>query len=219
MSGIDMPLAGRSARRRRLIGAALVVLCAATATATATAMPALAQQPTSAQASAIRQACRADFQSHCRGVPTGGPAALTCLQQNAAGVSPSCQQALKAAAGTTGGSAVAVPAAAAIGPHSVSAEGGTALVYQPQVISWPERLTLNTRIAMELRPAPDKPAVLGTVEASFATRTDLATRLATLRRKNRRASPCAASRADPGLLRERTGSCPPHDSSFPPSCS
>ena len=64
-----------------------------------TAMPALAQQPTSAQASAIRQACRADFQSQCPGVPTGGPAALACLQQPRRQLSPPCQQALSAAAG------------------------------------------------------------------------------------------------------------------------
>ena len=173
MSGSALPRVGCRARRRRLIGVALAALSAA-------ALPALAQQPTSAQAGAIRQACRADFQSFCRGVPAGGSAALSCLQQNAAGVSPPCRQALKAVAGTTGGSAAAGPAAAATWPHTVSAEGGSALVYQPQVISWPERLTLNTRIAMELRPAADKPAVLGTVEASFATRTDLATRLVTL---------------------------------------
>ena len=43
-----------------------------------------AQQPTSAQASAIRSACRADYQANCAGVPTGGEAALACLQQNAA---------------------------------------------------------------------------------------------------------------------------------------
>lgn len=53
-------------------------------------------------------------------------------------------------------------------------------MYQPLVTSWPERQTLNARIAMEPRPTPDKPAVLGTVEARIATRTDLATRLLTL---------------------------------------
>jgi hypothetical protein len=41
----------------------------------ALAAPALAQQPTSAQAGAIRQACRDDYQAHCASVHTGGSAA------------------------------------------------------------------------------------------------------------------------------------------------
>jgi hypothetical protein len=157
------------------------------------ALPAAhAQQPTSAQASAIRQACRADYQAHCASVPTGGSAALACLQRSAASLSPGCQQALRAV--SAGGSAApqnaaARPAAAAPAapssaptdtwPHSVRGENGSALVYQPQVVSWPDRQTLNTRIAMALTPTGGK-AVLGTVEVSFATSTDLATRWVTL---------------------------------------
>src|SRR6266478_9273293 len=72
-------------------------------------LSAAAQQPTSAQASAIRQACRADYQANCAGVPTGGQAALACLQRNAAKTSPACQQALSAA----GGEAQAATATAA----------------------------------------------------------------------------------------------------------
>jgi hypothetical protein len=58
--------------------------------------PAFAQQPTQAQANAIRQACRSDYQAYCAGVPTGGSAALSCLQQNASSLSPGCQSALAA---------------------------------------------------------------------------------------------------------------------------
>ena len=61
--------------------------------------PLAAQHPTSTQQNAIRQNCRSDFQAHCSGVPTGGSAALSCLQQNAANVSPPCQQALSAIGG------------------------------------------------------------------------------------------------------------------------
>ena len=53
-----------------------------------------AQQPTQAQANAIRQSCAADYRAHCASVPTGGSAALACLQQNAASATPACQQAL-----------------------------------------------------------------------------------------------------------------------------
>ncbi len=60
--------------------ALLLLTCGATA--------ALAQQPSKAQTDAIRQSCRADYQSHCADVPTGGKEALACLQQNAASLSP-----------------------------------------------------------------------------------------------------------------------------------
>lgn len=60
----------------------------------ALAAPALAQQPSQAQINAIRSACRGDYQANCAGVPTGGKAALQCLQQHAASVSAGCRNAL-----------------------------------------------------------------------------------------------------------------------------
>jgi Cysteine rich repeat len=63
--------------------------------------PCVAQQPTQGQISAIRQACRADYQTYCASVPTGGSAALACLQQNAQSLSVPCQRAV----GAVGGSA------------------------------------------------------------------------------------------------------------------
>jgi hypothetical protein len=77
--------------------------------------PALAQQPTQAQANAIRQACRSDYQTYCADVPTGGSAALSCLQQNASSLSPGCQTALGAVShgsAAAGGAASAPPAVA-----------------------------------------------------------------------------------------------------------
>jgi len=47
----------------------------------------VAQQP-SAQADAIRQNCRADYQSLCASVPPGGQASLNCLAQHARQLSP-----------------------------------------------------------------------------------------------------------------------------------
>jgi hypothetical protein len=76
--------------------------------------PLAAQQPTTAQRNAVKQSCRADFQTHCVGVPTGGSAAMGCLQQNAATLSPPCQQALAAIGGASGG---APPAEAAPPPQ------------------------------------------------------------------------------------------------------
>jgi hypothetical protein len=76
---------------------------------------ALAQQPSQAQANAIRQACRADYQAHCADVPTGGSASLACLQQNAASLSPGCQHALSAI--SKGNTSAANPPAAATQAH------------------------------------------------------------------------------------------------------
>ena len=41
-----------------------------------------AKKPSSAQVAAIRSACRTDYQKNCAGVPTGGAAALSCLEKN-----------------------------------------------------------------------------------------------------------------------------------------
>jgi hypothetical protein len=69
----------------------------------------MAQQPTQAQANAIRQSCRSDYQAHCASVPAGGSAALQCLQQNLSSLSQSCQTAVSA----IGGSSSPAPTASA----------------------------------------------------------------------------------------------------------
>jgi len=73
------------------VWAALALVIAAT--------PAIAQQPTQAQVAAVKQACRSDYQSYCSSVPTGGSAALQCLQSNMGSLSGPCQQALSAMSG------------------------------------------------------------------------------------------------------------------------
>jgi hypothetical protein len=69
-----------------------------------------AKKPSSAQVAAIRSACRSDYQENCAGVPTGGAAALSCLQKNKANLSANCQKAVSAAgnaAAPEGGEAAA----------------------------------------------------------------------------------------------------------------
>src|SRR6202140_2465459 len=58
-----------------------------------------AKKPSSAQVAAIRSACRSDYQKACAGVPTGGAAALNCLETNKSKLSAGCQQAVNAASG------------------------------------------------------------------------------------------------------------------------
>jgi hypothetical protein len=80
---------------------------------------AAAQQPSEAQVGAIRQSCRTDYQSYCSGVPTGGRAALQCLQGHMASLSPQCQSAVGAVVG--GGSAGPPAQASQPAPHGATA--------------------------------------------------------------------------------------------------
>ena len=88
--------------------------------------PTLAQQPTQAQIGAIRQSCRADYQAHCANIPTGGPEALSCLQENLASLSAPCQQAVAAVGRTTPSAQGRAPAAAPATPPPAPGAGATA---------------------------------------------------------------------------------------------
>src|SRR6266436_5826488 len=107
----------------------------ATETAAPKAATTTAKKPDNAQVAAIRSACRSDYQKVCAGVPTGGSAALQCLEQNKSKVSAPCQQAVGAASGgaatsAAGGAATVAPAAAA--PAGAPAVGPSpALVLRP----------------------------------------------------------------------------------------
>lgn len=70
-------------------------------------------QPSSAQISAIRSACRSDYPKVCAGVPTGGAPALQCLEKNKAKLSAGCEKAVSAAGGGATTTATAAPAAGA----------------------------------------------------------------------------------------------------------
>jgi hypothetical protein len=92
-----------------------------------------AKKPSSAQIAAIRSACRADYQKSCASVPTGGAAALNCLEKNKSKLSPGCQQAVNAASGTAKPAAGgAAPAATADGPAAAPTDApAPALVLRP----------------------------------------------------------------------------------------
>ncbi|HLX27194.1 MAG TPA: hypothetical protein VKV24_01750 [Casimicrobiaceae bacterium] len=170
----------------------------------AAAIPAAAQ-PSQAQATAIRQNCRSDYMAHCSSVPPGGAESLACLQQHAAKASPACQQALRAASGVPKPASAAAPASKAAStpaapaanaastsaagsassgaeswPHTITTERGSAVVFEPQVLSWPDRRTLNTRIALGLTPRGAKGPTLGTIEVAWTTDSDVAARTVTL---------------------------------------
>lgn len=93
-----------------------------------------AKQPSSAQVSAIRSACRSDYPKVCAGVPTGGAPALQCLERNKAKLSPACEQAVAAASGGAApgaGTAPATAAAPAGAPAAVAPAAPTVIVLRP----------------------------------------------------------------------------------------
>ena len=92
------------------------------------------KKPSQAQISAISSDCRSDYPKVCAGVPTGGAAALECLEKNKAKVSAACAKAVAAVGG--GGGA---PAAAA--------GGGSTAVHRRM----PRRRRLRRRVIV-LRP-------------------------------------------------------------------
>jgi hypothetical protein len=89
-----------------------------------------AAQPSSAQISAIRSACRSDYPKVCAGVPTGGAPALQCLEKNKAKLSAGCEKAVSAASGggaTAAAAATGAPAAAG----AAAAAAPTVIVLRP----------------------------------------------------------------------------------------
>lgn len=114
---------------------------AATTAKPATAAPAAAPKaaagttagkPTDAEVAAIRTACRSDYQKVCAGVPTGGAAALQCLEKNKAKVSAACQQAVSAAGGSAAPAAGAATATTSPGAAPAPAPA-PALVLRPML--------------------------------------------------------------------------------------
>jgi cysteine rich repeat protein len=103
----------------------------------ATATPALAQAPTDAQKSAIRSACRSDYEAHCSSVTPGGAEALQCLQKNMSSLSSGCQSAVRAIEPAAAPKTEAAPAAPKAGtapaakPAATTAAPKAAAAKQP----------------------------------------------------------------------------------------
>ena len=100
--------------------------------------------------------------------------------------------------------AAAVPSSVAW-PHTVSGRGGSATIYQPQVISWPGQTTLTARAAVAVTRQGGGAPILGTVEVTATTSTDFATRTVTLSdlTPGRLAFPLAGHRTQAAQLETR----------------
>jgi hypothetical protein len=101
---------------------------AAAAATPKAAEPTAAAQPSSAQISAIRSACRSDYPKVCAGVPTGGAPALQCLEKNKAKLSAGCEKAVSAA---TGGAAAPAAGAAPAAAGAAAATAPAVIVLRP----------------------------------------------------------------------------------------
>lgn len=91
-------------------------------------VPLAAQQLTDAQRSAIKSACRGDYQQVCANVPPGTKDSLQCLVQHSQQVSPGCRDALAPAvtsAGTAPTSNTAAPTASSAAAASAASPGST----------------------------------------------------------------------------------------------
>jgi hypothetical protein len=95
--------------------------------------PLAAQQLTDAQRSAIKSACRGDYQRVCANVPPGTKDALQCLVQHSDQVSAGCRDALapaaaspSAAAPASGAAAASAAAASGSAPAAATAPAGAA---------------------------------------------------------------------------------------------
>ena len=112
-----------------------------------------AGQPSSAQVSAIRSACRSDYPKVCAGVPTGGAPALQCLEKNKAKLSAGCEKAVSAASG--GGATAAAPAAgaapAAAGAAAAAAPAAPTVIVLRPMRPREELLVLRSACGADVR--------------------------------------------------------------------
>ncbi len=178
MTQLTPPLLGRP-----FFHAAMIAACAA-----ALAWPDAGRaQPTQAQIGAMRGACRSDYMQVCASVPTGGAAALRCLQQNEARLSPACGRAVAAAspqaAPTPTAAATddlapeaATPSNSPLWPHTIEQDGASVTIYPPQVLSWPEQKRISVRAAVAITPKGAGKPFLGTIELDGDTAVDMADR-------------------------------------------
>lgn len=89
-----------------------------------------AQQLTDAQRSAIKSACRGDYQNVCASVPPGTKDSLQCLVQHSDQVSAGCRDALAPATATSGTAPSSNAAAAAAPAAATASAAATAPAHQ-----------------------------------------------------------------------------------------
>jgi hypothetical protein len=151
------PLRRNTAQRIWMVAALVVV-----------AAPAFAQQPTDAQRSAIRSACRSDYMAHCSSVPPGGMASLQCLQKNMSSLAPSCQSAVNAVTKPSAPAASSEPAA----PTAPKAEAPAAAEPTPSTETSKPAAAATAAPKAAASPAAKKPSSAQVSAIRSACRSD-----------------------------------------------
>ena len=83
-----------------------------------------------------------------------------------------CQTAAFAQPNSSTDSMTAQASAAASWPHTISRDGASITVYEPQAIAWPDRKTLTARVAVGILKSGQSTPLLGTIELTMSTRVD-----------------------------------------------
>ncbi|MBR0711054.1 hypothetical protein [Bradyrhizobium liaoningense] len=122
---------------------------AAKPAAAAASKAAAPKQPSSAQVSAIKSACRGDYPKVCAGVPPGGAPALECLEKNKAKVSAGCAKAVNAASG--GGTAAAAPAAGAAPAAAATPAAAPAVIVLRPLLPREELFIVRSACGADIR--------------------------------------------------------------------
>jgi len=114
-----------------------------------------------AQQSAVRSACRSDFMAHCSKINPNSPAAMACLQRNAAALSPRCRAAVGAASGGAPAGPQAQPRPPSAPPASPPA--GAQNTAAPAAVPAPEvdAASVESISGRVLTYARGKPGLLG----------------------------------------------------------
>jgi Cysteine rich repeat len=103
-----------------------------------------AQQPSNAQISAVKSACRGDYMNVCSSVPTGTQKSLQCLQDHSQQVSPGCQSALAALSAPAPAASSSAAAPSSSSAPSASAPSTPAASPAPQMTPRAQARLLRT---------------------------------------------------------------------------
>jgi hypothetical protein len=103
-----------------------------------------AQQPSNAQISAVKSACRGDYMNVCSSVPTGTQKSLQCLQDHSQQVSAGCQSALAALSAPAPAANPSAAAPSASSAPSTSAPSAAAASPAPQMTPRQQARLLRT---------------------------------------------------------------------------
>ncbi|MGZ3411869.1 MAG: hypothetical protein ACXWJW_09865 [Xanthobacteraceae bacterium] len=127
-------------------------------------------QPTDAQRSAIRSACRSDYMANCSSVTPGGVEALQCLQRNEAKLSGACRSAVNAISAKPAEPPAAAAPAPAAAPKAATAPAETPaeVPAKPATAAAPPSPAAQGTAPVKRTKTTSKPSVIAPAPAAAA---------------------------------------------------